>query len=113
MIGAAVIAAYTMFVGIISIVFAVVSRLVYSNKSKKRLLAYRIIVGFGIFSELPLAAISIFYLVSADMALIVFAAIYMTIVIALFVITIKNTYSHKILELSDEGNNDNEKNEIE
>lgn len=87
--------------GIISAViavFAVTARLIYSDTNKKRLLAYRIVSGFGYFFMLAFCLMysTIFFLI--DIATAIPAAVFDILVIAVFIMGIRNTYSEKILK---------------
>lgn len=82
-----------LFISIGIIILSVVARILYSNSSRKRLLAYRIVSGIGYFFMLAgcLLCSSIYFYASA-----IASAVFDLLVIAVFVIGVKNTYSEKI-----------------
>ena len=87
--------------GIISAViavFAVTARLIYSDTNKNRLLAYRIVSGFGYFFMLAFCLMYSTVFLLIDVATAIPAAIFDILVIAVFIIGIRNTYSEKILK---------------
>ncbi len=87
--------------GIISAViavFAVTARLIYSDTNKNRLLAYRIVSGIGYFFMLAFCLMYSTFFLLIDIATAIPAAVFDILVIAVFIIGVKNTYSEKILK---------------
>lgn len=87
------------FIGLIILIFSIISRLTFSSESKKRLIAYRIITGFLIFLMLImcLSYSCIFINDWSDAFLAVTSIIIDLLVVTASVMVIKNTYSSKIL----------------
>lgn len=79
-------------ISLVIIIFSVVSRIIYSAVNSKRLLAYRIVSGIGYFFMLAGCLLYSSFYFYAGIA----AAVFDLLVIAVFVIGVKNTYSEKI-----------------
>lgn len=79
-------------ISLVIIIFSVVSRIIYSAVNLKRLLAYRIVSGIGYFFMLAGCLLYSSFYFYAGIA----AAVFDLLVIAVFVIGVKNTYSEKI-----------------
>ncbi len=87
------------FIGLVIIIFSIISRLVFSLENKKRLMAYRIITGFLLFLML-IICLQYSWIFINDFSGIFFtvtAIIFDILVITVSVIVIKNTYSSRIL----------------
>lgn len=90
--------------GIISVIiaaFAVTARLIYSDTNKNRLLAYRIVSGLGYFFMLAFCLMYSVIFFCIDIVLIIPAIIFDLLVIAVFIMCIRNTYSERILKGAD------------
>lgn len=79
-------------ISLVIIIFSVVSRIIYSAVNSKRLLAYRIVSGIGYFFMLAGCLLYSSFYFYAGIA----AAVFDLLIIAVFVIGVKNTYSEKI-----------------
>ncbi len=79
-------------------VFAVTARLIYSDTNKKRLLAYRIVSGFGYFFMLVACLMYsvLFFPIGIETA--IQAVVFDILVIVVFIFGIRNTYSNRILK---------------
>lgn len=87
----------SVIISLIIIMLSIISRAVYSAENHKRLLAYRIIAGvcyFFMLASFLLFSVLFFYNPIAS----VLAAVFDLLVIAVFIIGIRNTYSEKILK---------------
>lgn len=87
----------SVIISLIIIMLSIISRAVYSAENPKRLLAYRIIAGvcyFFMLASCLLFSVLFFFNPIAS----VLAAVFDLLVIAVFIIGIRNTYSEKILK---------------
>lgn len=87
----------SVIISLIIIMLSIISRAVYSAENHKRLLAYRIIVGvcyFFMLASFLLFSVLFFF----NPITFVLAAVFEILVIAVFIIGIRNTYSEKILK---------------